>query len=156
MGEKEGGAQNKKGRVLVCASVELTLEPGRRQVGCGGGGGGVGCSSQPTPLLLWLLVGIILRRPPSLRIRPLFFPVYFPPVLGWRGFCLSGHLCVTPPSAERKRGTAGFSAGRGKGKTKRCQSETKREDGGASWLNERGQRATTMERAALLFAEAIN
>lgn len=100
----------------VCVCVELALNPCRRQVGWGMAGH---CSSHPTlsltPLLLQLLVGIVLRRPPSLCIRSLFFPVYFHPILGWRGFCLSRHLCITPPNAERRRGMAGFSEGRGKG-----------------------------------------
>ncbi len=45
---------------------------------------------------------------------------------------------------------------RGAGERKRGQSETKRKDRAASWLNEHGQRMITIEYIMLLLAEAIN
>lgn len=76
---------------------------------------------------------------------------------GRRGMlCLSWHLYITFPIRRdggegrreikrRKRIERRGRGGGGAGKEKRCQSETKREDHAASWLNEHGQRMITIE-----------
>lgn len=76
---------------------------------------------------------------------------------GRRGMlCLSWHLYITFPIRRdggerrreikrRKRIERRRRRGGGAGEEKRCQSETKREDHAASWLNEHGQRMITIE-----------